>query len=194
MSYETTALTRAAEHEALTDIAQRWERAKKRVEAANDETVGAANELRAIGLDFQGISQHEQMKISCFERVKAELPEDLTYEKAQLCIRLANASEGEFKTYQDLKAAQLVFQIGGFLELPHRTEQQHADPTPPAVFVFQVLSSVKEKFEKRFVDVETWSDQARKLAHREIAKHELWIDDLKGRLGIEEEKQEGRAA
>lgn len=155
------------------------------------KTIRGANLLRLIGIHAQGLARHEHMQPSCYQRLRVDLPKALTFEKIQACIKIANQSkDGEFETFQEtLDAQQLVFQVGGFLQLPERTAVQQSHSTVAFhTFVFNALSGVKDKIEKRMGDAESLTPAAREIARKELDSFKGWLVEIESKL------TEGRAA
>ena len=138
---------------------------------------------REVGLALQGLCEHEQMRLSFYEHIKSELPSSLTFSAVQKCIHLAQHLDAPVKTLEEANRVETQMLLaGGFLELPHRTEQQKSHAVTPVLFVFSVIADAKEKLFKRIEEVTKWDDGTRQNVREQIERFEMVLAELKARL------------
>jgi hypothetical protein len=152
-------------------------------EQVESRMIRAAELLRILGLDLQGLCAHEQMDFSFFKRIEAELPERLTFQAVRTCMAIARAHP---KPITDLKEAnrlkQTLFEVGGFLESPTRATEQIAHTETPYVRFVNTFKSAQDKLTKELAGVEQWDIDMRIKVREQVRKFEAWAHETAEKL------------
>ena len=90
-----------------------------------ESQIALTNEARKIGLLVQSWTGHEQISFEFFNRHKAELPKQVSFQSLKTFVAIANKLPGAVKRLDDARRAwQQTFLAAGLMELPERTERQ----------------------------------------------------------------------
>lgn len=173
----------AAAKENLLRIAGLWERLEAVAQSLVGSKIDFVNTGREIGLSLQMLCQHEQIRMSFFENIKAELPKALTFSVAHKCIQLSNAFPEPITTIEKANhAEQLLLQAIGLQAIPERTGTQSAHDSTPDTFVWNTLAAAKDKLIKRLEDATSWDEEMRASVREQIRKHRLWLNEIEMKL------------
>jgi len=183
MNTETSTLALAAKESTLAKIRLDWSRLLNMGDELESRKIKFVNLGREIGLSLQGLCGHEQMRLSFFENIKAELPDKLTFSAAQKCIKLANALADPVATIEEAgRAEQLLLQAAGIEDEPERSGPQAARDSTPDTFVFTTLATAKDRLMRRLADVSQWDELTRQSVREQIAKHKAWLVEIEAAL------------
>lgn len=167
----------------LEEINRKWESLKGLAEQQVSAKIEFANTGREIGLSLQILCKHTQMHLSFFEGIKDQLPATLCYASAQKCIKLANAYPEPIVTLQEAgEAEQWLLIATGEDEEPMRLVDRVANSSTPSTFIWNALSTVEDRIEKRIVSIEQWDNETRKIVKEQICKHRDWLDEVESKL------------
>jgi hypothetical protein len=136
-----------------------------------ESQIALTNEARKIGLLVQAWTGHEQISFDFFNRHKAELPKQVSYQSLKTFVAIANKLPGAVKRLDDArKVWQATFESAGLLELPERSvPQKRADMTHYMELVNR-LGNVRNVIADWLRDepAETWNAETRKAVAAQI--------------------------
>lgn len=181
--FTPNALAVQATNKAIEEIGAKWGRLSDVLGGVASGQIEAVNIAYEIGLDFQEICQHKQLKLSFFENIKGKLPGNLSFATAQKCVHLANSRTGPVTTLLEAQQAmQQVLQIGGLLEDQHRDTRQKSHEVSPVTFFFKAFSTAKESIKKEITNVDKWDSETREGILTEIQRQRKFLDEVEKKL------------
>ena len=184
---EENAVAAVAHTAAITKLSDDWEHMLALGVNVSQSKIKFVNLGREIGLGLQGLCQHEQIKLSFYENIKASLPASLTFAAAQRCIHLANNLAGPVTTVEEANQveAQLLL-AGGFMEVVHRVGSQASHDSTPDTFIFTTLATAKDRLLKKISEAASWDTETRASVWKQVEQFEATLALVKAKLQGEE--------
>lgn len=168
----------------LSNIQDLWAEAKAVGQTMIDGKIRMVNCIRHIGLTLQGLCQHNQMKLSFYENIKAGLPADMDFAKAQRCIAIANKHPEEVTTIEQANAAeQMILLAVGQLEPGHREEKQRSHSESPVLEAWTAMADFCRHVERLRCDSVTLGETERVGMAAQIRRTRAILDALEVQLG-----------
>ncbi len=181
--FQPNQLAKQAGETALASIPIKWKKLQGKLKQAKDSQIDSVNIAFEIGVTFQEICGHNQMRLSFFENIKAKLPRGLNYNAAKGCIHLANTLPGPVKTLEDAsRAMQSVFQAGGFLEIAHRSEPQQSHAVTPVIAFYNAFTTCKEQIRKQIGGRRIEDEDVKNGIREQIKAQREWLDKVEAEL------------
>lgn len=114
-----------------------------------DSTIASANLCREIGLHLQTACNHEQINLDFWKNNDCENQLGFSFEEAGKFIALTRKMPDKVKTIEQCAPfLQLIFNTGGMLELPERSEQQNSISAGPFQSFLYKFTIVRQNFLK----------------------------------------------
>lgn len=144
---------------------------QKKCEGHAASQVALTNQAREIGLLVQSWTGHEQVSFEFYNRHKAELPKQVSFQSLKTFVAIANKLPGAVKRLDEArKVWQATFESVGLLELPERTAPQKAAAMTHYMELVNRLGIVRNVIADWLRDepAETWNMETRQAVAAQI--------------------------
>lgn len=167
----------------ITEVVRSWEKLRQEAKEHASDKIKLTNLGRQIGVDLQMLCGHEQMRLSFYEGIKAQLPETLTFEAVQKCIAVARAHPQKIETVEAaMECEQLVLLAVDVIDAPHRSGPQASHDSTPDTFVWSILASAKTRLENKLADRASWDDDMRLAVRKQFEALKAWVEKIEAEL------------
>lgn len=133
--------------------------------------IDLTNRARQIGLLVQSWCGHEQMNFEFWQKHRAELPKEISFDTIKHFVAIARRLPEKVAKLEDARRVwQTTFQSAGLLELPERTEAQKPVAVSPFVALVREVGSVRQVLAdwNRDEPFESWNRETRMAVAAQI--------------------------
>lgn len=144
---------------------------QKKCEGHAASQVALTNQAREIGLIIQTWTGHEQISFEFWNRHKAELPKQVSFQSLKTFVAIANKLPGTVKRLDEARRAwQQTFLAAGLMELPERTERQKPADMTHYMELVNRLGNVRNVIADWLRDepAENWNAETRRAVAAQI--------------------------